>query len=519
MERARRRAGELAIAGALLGLLTAAAFGPHSVHGGFHLDDWTNWANYSYAGGFGEAYATLTNVLPSANHVGLSRISVLQFAAFGDRMGFHLAFAAACGTLVAVAFYALLRTLRLRPLHAGALAALALLFPWADAGKLWITAGPTQLSLAIVLAGQVAALHALRAPGRRRAILTVAALALYALGILVYELVAGLVVASALLYRVEVPWRTALSRWPLDAGVAAATVAYVAALYPVSDVQDLGGMLDHLGVIADEALSLLASSAAPFAEGARGPVLATMAGIFAGAALLDRTAFRRWGLVALGGLAAVAAGYLMIVPGSASYRPLDPGAGNRVNLVAALGYVTVAYSTGALAVALLRRRAGGIAAVAAGTIAALALAGAYGQRVHAAGERWDRAWAEQQRLLGAMKRTLPRPSPGSTVYLTGHRHLLGGDAPTFAWVWDLDGAVKLLWDDPTLRGQPILRGATLTCGPRTLHPNYPGGFGLQYASPYPALLYHAGGEWAAVRSPEDCSAAARRFGLPLEKAS
>lgn len=131
------------------------------------------------------------------------------------------------GVLTSAAFYGLLRALRLRRLDAGALAALALLFPASDSTRLWLGAGAVNLSILLVLLGALLALHGLRQPGKRAAVLHAGAVVLYLLGLMTYEAVAPAILVSGLLYRLRSPWRSALPRWAVDASAAVLVLAVV----------------------------------------------------------------------------------------------------------------------------------------------------------------------------------------------------------------------------------------------------------------------------------------------------
>jgi hypothetical protein len=62
-------------------------------------------------------------------------------------------------------------------------------------------------------------------------------------------------------------------------------------------------------------------------------------------------------------------------------------------------------------------------------------------------------------VLGALRSSMPPPPPGSTVIARGFDLFAAPGVPVFAATWDLNGAVKLLWNDKTLQGWPAPPGA------------------------------------------------------------
>jgi hypothetical protein len=158
------------------------------------------------------------------------------------------------------------------------------------------------------------------------------------------------------------------------------------------------------------------------------------------------------------------------------------------------------------------------AATAAGVVAAIALAAGYVTDFRGHARDWDRGHAEAERIVETMKREVPRPAPGSTLYLFGQPGNTAPGVPIFAWVWDFNGAVKIAYDDPTLGGQPILPGATIACDRSAVYPDYAGGLmGPQLGSPYDAVFVHADGRWAAIDSMDACVRETPRFGGELTR--
>lgn len=194
---------ELVLAAAVLAAVAAAVYGTHVRDGGFIMDDWSNRAKTRFlasccgvgATGHGSGYlAQVHNLLsdgPAGYHIGLPVLIPLSYRAFRPAIAPHLALAVALAVSVSVCMYAVLRRFRLAPVHAGMMAALVLVFPWSDANRLWAMAGYNQVGVVLWLVGLLVALRGVRASGGRAVLLHAAALACYAAGIAVYELLAA----------------------------------------------------------------------------------------------------------------------------------------------------------------------------------------------------------------------------------------------------------------------------------------------------------------------------------------
>src|SRR5919201_7163621 len=120
---------EAAIGGVVLVGLAFAVFGAHVANGGFELDDWTWASEHDRLGGF---FASADSLLRTAFSYGGSRPGeAIYFAAtyslFGSNAALQLAFAIVLAGLMSAAVFAVLRTLGLERLHAGAIAFLVLL--------------------------------------------------------------------------------------------------------------------------------------------------------------------------------------------------------------------------------------------------------------------------------------------------------------------------------------------------------------------------------------------------------
>jgi hypothetical protein len=517
------------VAGALVAL-SAIAYGPHAIHGGFVADAWSLRAIYEFwpdsglVGGIG-ALLDQPHVRPRPLY---AVYGSLQNTAFGDHMGFWLAWQGAQAVLMASALYLLLRELRLSLLDAGAIAALALIFPASSSLRLW--AVPiSDLAIAIALVGFVVGLRAFREEGRRRFALHAVSVALFAISVAFYEIALVPMLASVLVYRVRVEWRVAARRWLADCAV---LVPLVTLLKSSSDEafprQDLAGMWRHVELIWSESHDLFTSVVLPLDTGAwqAGALVALVP--VAAAVVRHRLAqgdvarydLTRWLATLVGGVAVVAAGYAIFVPAIDFYAPMSPGLGNRVNALAGIGWVLVVYSLVMLAATLAFRGLELRRPLTAGVAIAVCLivGGSWLGAVRDEGRDYERAYEEGQRVVSAITAAVSDPRPGSTVWAFGQPAEMAPGIPIFGDTWDLRHRVKLAYGDPSLAGYVAFDGTTFDCRRRRVvpggHPKYlvedpwwVEGFDSPYGRTY--FVDTTSGRAVAVDSRRTCRQAAR----------
>jgi hypothetical protein len=522
--------GRLELALAALGLvaLAAAVYGAHAVNGGFISDDWALQADVAKGGGFFGGLDRLLETGNIANRPLMALYMASTHALFGTHMGFHLATAAGLGALMAWSVYLLLRLLGTERVHAAAVAALVLVFPAADSVRLWAGAAAGQLTVTFLLLGLSLAVLGFRATGRRALWLHGGSLALYLSSILLHESTLVGIGAAVLLYRLVAPWRPALTRWLVDVGSAGVLVLLLTARSSAWPRQDLAGQLDHAFAIYDQALVLLTSIALPFGGSwiAALPLLALVAAAAVVARRLERRdpareQLVRWlGLVAAG-VVVVVAGYLIYVPAISYYVPAAVGIANRMNVLPSVGFVLIAYGCVVLAALLafrtLRRRA--VLVTACGVAAAVVLGAGYVGRVADDSARFDRAYALGAETLSALKATVPKPPPGSTIYSAGQPIEVEPGFPVYGNTWDLTGALRVVWRDHSLIGLPLFPGTTFACeadGVEPVNPRYGGtsdGPPALFKSPYgKTVLFHAPSRrFEVVSTPEQCRTIGQRF--------
>lgn len=498
----RRAAWPWLLALAVLGL---AVYARHLADGGFYWDDWQLAARARFppttsADFHGAIDLTLLGYRPV-----LALLLPAIHAVLGPHPALHIGLAIALAIATGACFFAFLRSVGLEPVHAAAIAGLSMVFPWADSMRLWSTAAINTVAVCLYLLGTVAALAGLRTAGRRRVALTAAALLLYGLSVLTYEVAAAAALLSVILYAREVGWTRAWRRWALDVPVVAAPLLFVALNTPRRK-EPLSGQMDHAQTIADQALSLAARALVPVDGVPRGIGLAVLACLAAGGvALRRRPDVRRWLIVAASAVVGVAASYALIVPADAHYQPLAPGVNNRINLLAALPYAALAYAAAMLAGALLRARWVAVVAV-------LALAAGWTVRTERDVRAWDRSAAAQDRVLDAVARALPDPPEGTTVYTFGERTYEAPGVPIFSVSWDLKAAVRLRLDRPHVLAYALSSGTELECGARRVTPRNSSygpresaGYRRAFAVDVPAARA------IAIDSPRACRAVAARL--------
>lgn len=461
----------------VLGLAAIAflAFLPHMRHGGFYMDDWANAAaslqppGSPDAGKAIEYFAELTGYRPV-----LVVYVPLTYFVLGMNMELHLAWAALLGVFVAAMLYGILRTLGLPWVHAWFVSSLTLLFPWFDSIRFWATASQISLSVGLTLAGLWLALVGL---SRRDWRWHAAAVALYVTSILTYEVTLPLIAAAGLLYVIRAGWRAARFRWLADLAAAAAGAIWVAA-HTKRSTSTISDSVTHLEQIVTEGGKLLGRTLLPIGDERTTLALCVLFAIFAvglGARLAfperfpDRAGWglRGWLLLTAGGVAVAALGWAMFVPADPYYTPTVYGTNNRVNGLAGIGLVMTVYGAlgtlGAL-VGQLRPRATALGLAVTVSLAILLGAGFVDVlRRHTA--IWNAAYASQRTAIDRLKAEFPRLPSWNTLFVAGYPANQTVAVPILGSTWDLDGMVKMEWDDWTLRAYPILNGFELRCDP------------------------------------------------------
>ena len=95
------------------------------------------------------------------------------------------------------------------------------------------------------------------------------------------------------------------------------------------------------------------------------------------------------------------------------------------------------------------------------------------------------AWEEEQRIVDRIQHTLPSPRENTVIISFRHPLVLDGGLVSFATDYDLEGALKLRYGDPTIRAHPF----TLTgnCGGSGM--DFSGTFEPLNSLPYTQLYF------------------------------
>jgi hypothetical protein len=521
------RARELLVAALVLAGLGALVFYPHVRSGGFYSDDWASAATYHFSAPSRFLHAFQAYQHTFGTRPLLSAAKAGSYAVLGLHTGWHLALAVVLGVLVSLALYAVLRKFAIGAVPALVVAALALLFPWSDSTRLWSTASLNQLATLFYLLGLLVALAGLERRRRGAILCHVAALVLYAVGMLVYEAVAGLVLLSGAFYglylrgRWAQVWKLWLADILLTLGVLGWSASGATAARPAPSVHKILHDLPHF---VHQALSLGIHALAPGL-----PVLVPVVIVAVVAAVavvrwrrgeLTGDA-RRWLAVAGAAVLASAAAFVPLV--GSGLHPLDLGLNNRGNVAAALPVSLFVFAAIAVAVhVLLPRRSAMAAAWVTVTLGVVVVLG-YAHLIRNDVGRWDRAAVLQHRVLSALHSALARPSAGEVAYTYGVPALVSPGVSVFSEFWDEPAAFRIQTGDPQVSAFPIVQGTTFVCTASGVYPQIgpgpydalQGGFGPPEGARYgrAILVDVLNGRSTVITGPRQCRAATAH--LPL----
>jgi hypothetical protein len=472
---------ELPVAGGLLLVLGAAVWGSHVVNGGFYwADDWLSARLYLFPdtpGVFGNVNHHTAQFRPV-----LGVLLAAPFRLFGLRPDLHILLGIVLSVLASASFYWLLRTMGLERVHAFAVSGLALIFPWADTSRLWITATVNNWAVIFYFTGLTLALIGLRSEGLRKWLLGAVALALWVLGCLTYEVIGPPALLSVLVYAWWAGWRRALLRWPFDVVGVGAALVHVWLNQPEhhTDKPTLGEQAAHAWRIVAEGTRLLWSALIPAQVSP--DIAAVLTGMLlaaAGAALLRlplrdeaRAVLHRWVAITAAGVVATGVSYAAFVPGLAKYVPTAEGILNRVNILGAFGYSVVVYGLLMLAATLIACAARRGPAVATGIAMVFTVAIAAGYIARDAHDKrlWARGWELERLQLSAVADLVPHPPPHAVIYSFGIPNYVGPGVPIFALGGDFRSAVKVTLRNPHVGGIPMRRVTRWVCRKSGMHP-------------------------------------------------
>lgn len=475
--KATRRSRDAWIALALLLLVAGVAYGWYIVNGGLYSDDWSlaAEARYPLTGG---RWSVIEGLWSRASYRPLQVVYYpVLFWTFGVNGAVHLLWSVVVTTGFAALLLLVLRRVGVPTVHAFAVAALVIVVPLGDAVVLWAAATPVRISGALYLGGLLLTLSMLCRPPSRRVLAGHAlGAALYVAAIFIYELVAVMAAASILLYLAVAPARRALIRWAVDAVTIGAAMAWVITHTP-KQVHSLDYQIDHAKLIVRQLWTLYSNVGLPSwaPDGVAGPlaiVVVALALVLVAWARRSGTAppadVRLWLVVTLVAFVYVTAGYVVFAPADFYYSPGAVNFGNRVNGLGVGPLVVMAYGVAMLAftLALWRWPRWRRTTTALGPAFALALGVAYAGELRDHQRLYVQSHHLQEQALETISRMIVDPQPRTVVLVVGVPPLIAPDLPVFATTWDLQGAVREVYADPTLDAFNAFQG--LDCAPEGL---------------------------------------------------
>jgi hypothetical protein len=514
---------EMGLASVVLVVAGFVLYGSHIAHGSFYYDDWSNAALVAYPPhpGFSGALSEYWTLFGFRPFVALYVPAVHEI--FGLHEHWFIAWSVALLTAMSATLYLALRTVGLRRVQAIAISALALVTPFPDSTTLWSTASTAHLVIVLYLLGLVVAIHAMNAPTRRRELtLHLISLALIAIAVTTYELVATVALCSVLIYVWRTSVRKALTRFVADVVVIGAALAWTGSHTSIDEVQSASSGVTHARLLFTGGLQIIARALEPLGSPPEAVVLAAAAALLVIGVVAWRLAPRsdptrrelgRWLVIAAAGVVFAFAAWAVFIPSDPYYEPTGLGVGNRPNALAVVGLAALTFALVMIFGTLVFRRSRHGSALATGlaVVATIAIGLNYAHRTRVDIYNWDQASRVQFQVFSALHRAIPRPAASSTIYAYGFTNWPALGVPAFAASWDLNGAVKLTYRDPSLRGYPVFSPADVVCARHGMYPVGNGysavGFTTQYGHAY--LVDVAGNTGARPLNQAQCDQALR----------
>ena len=525
---------------AVAGSITTASYTPRL---GFYSDDWAFLARYvlspdqSIAGLFNASYSAHHAMRPVQLWLGAALYSLFGL----NPLGSHL-FNASLIIVNPLLVYAIARELGVTRLIGFSIALVYLALPSYSTDRFWFVAFAITLSMTTCLISIFAALKWVTREGWRQVAWGTLSIAAAIVSGLSYEVALPVLAAVPLLMAWHSRKRFAsapLWRSATAAALMLVVVVSVAAFKAQTTVRlgatsGLGAqMLDIVrhavrtdvragayGLNIGEALRVHAGENAlwlapramvvlremPWSEKVLSGVL--VVGVFVYALALARRQdwprLRQWFLTILGGLTVFSLGYAIFLT-NYNVQFTAAGIANRSAIVAALGAAMIVVGVaGVISSAAVRAAAYVFASI----VAVCVTCGVV--MTHAIAAYWIAAYAEEQRIVSAIERQLPRPPQGATLLLDGVCPYLG-PAIVFESNWDLAGALQIRYRDPTIKADVVTprlavedRGVTTSIYGQTTV--YPYSTTLLVVSDGPGMVYGL----------PDASSARRYFGMNRE---
>ena len=465
------RGGELLIAFALLLVVAAVVYLPHAFTGGFYTDDWFFLQRFHFIDHGGGSVPEMLDIYgdwPDAYRPMQTVMLVAQYLLTGDSPRAHLVLSVPLAAIQSLALYLVLRMLGLTRLAAGAAALLLDIGFFIDTTRLWETLQVEMNASTLYLAGLACALWGLRSPaGARPWIWHGAAVLLYLAAAFTYEGMLVLIPLSFLAYLVVADRRSALRRLAVDLpafAVAAVIVGQKANEARAGD-SSVSHLWDRLRDVVPGAAEVFKASF-PGHQVLFGPAgiavaLLVGAGVWlaiGGGGTLAR-ASRQWCVIGAAALVLSLIGLAPLLPGPTGLTPGNEGFANRLLIASAPFYpvliVAVAFLASIGILRLVRRPRFAV------PLAMVLLAGIVVQSVVRERQRQDQlaaVWREEKRILDRIEQTVPDPPRGMALVTFRHPVSMPGGFVSFGDWFDLDGALKLRYEDDSIQAHPYLVG-------------------------------------------------------------
>jgi hypothetical protein len=304
--------------------------------------------------------------------------------------------------------------------------------------------------------------------------------------LLTYETALGLILFSAVIYRVRVPWKRALSRGGVDAALVL-VLAVLVKRHTALAVQPFSwGWLHHLlreieGGMLVSSWSVLPLGRTDQLSAARfvGALLLLLAALIATQTVRSRASLLeadrgKWSQVLWCGIGLAVLSFIAYLP-STGYTAAGQGIGNRANVLASIGFVMMALSSLMLLGAFVGSRR-----FQALLVCVLALA--YAADLEADITKWNQASQEQLAVLSRVTGGKPPLRRETLYYVYAAPSAVSRGIPIFNAAFDLTGALQLRERDPTIRAVPLTTGSRLACSASRVQPiGTPTGQGLEDA--------------------------------------
>jgi hypothetical protein len=519
-------------------VLAALVYLPHASNHGLYTDDWWFVQGFHFRDHGLDSIGSMLDVSPFPNNYmdhfsltdsyrpGQTFQLMVQYLLTGQSGSARLVLGTGLAAIESFLLYLVMRLLGLRPLVAGAAAAMLAIGTFIDSTRLWSSVQPEMNAASLYLGGLACGLMGLRSEGRGKQIAWhAAAFVLYLFSVFTYEAFLILIPLSGLAYLYAGGRRAALPRWGVDlvaVAIAAVTVARVANRDRSGD-SSISHLIDRVGDVIPAALRVFGWSipGESFVVGPIGIVLVLAAGIGLVIALRSggplAGASRQWLL--LGGIALVLAliGLIPLLPAEHALTPSNEGFGNRLLVTSSLFYPLLYLSAIALiaiGLAALIRQPSWVVPLAAAGLALLVI-GMVNRELQRQDD-FSRAWDEEQRIVDRIQHTLPSPKQNSVIISFRHPLVLDGGLVSFATDYDLEGALRLRYGDDTIKAHPFLF-YTGTCGPTGVY--FSGTFEPLNLLPYGQMHFVdvASEEATQIDSQASCLKAVGTLRLPRDK--